>query len=136
VWPVPLAQVSPRPQLIFGIYLNFHRHKSLKNQYLPHSESKSYQLIPSNPAHQDLSNKTNNTFQFLRIIFQIRFNLIFSEEIIQYSRTFTPQVQMSWNQVHAPLPVESFPKTPRTWSEACWFSGSHNFKTKGNKVPS
>jgi hypothetical protein len=27
-----------------------------------------------------------------------RFNLIFSEEIIQYSRTFALQVQMSWNQ--------------------------------------
>jgi hypothetical protein len=49
VWPVPLAQVLSRPQLIFpskswlfGIYFNFH--KSLKNQYLPHSESKSYQI--------------------------------------------------------------------------------------------
>jgi hypothetical protein len=92
--------------------------------------------IPSNPAHQDLANNTNGTFQFLRIIFQLQFNLIFGEESIQYSRTFTPQVQMSWNQVHAPLPVESFPKAPRTWSEAYWFSGSHNFKTKENKVPS
>jgi hypothetical protein len=43
--------VLPRPQLIFpwktwffGIYLNFQRQKSLKNQYLPHSESKSYQI--------------------------------------------------------------------------------------------
>jgi hypothetical protein len=51
VWPVPLAQVLPRPQLIFpsktcffGIYLNFQLQKSLKNQYLPHSESKSYQI--------------------------------------------------------------------------------------------
>ncbi len=45
VWPVPLAQVLPHPQLIFpsktwffGIYLNFQWQKSLKNQYLPHSE--------------------------------------------------------------------------------------------------
>ncbi len=31
--------------LVFlGIYLNFQRQKSLKNQYLPHSESKSYQI--------------------------------------------------------------------------------------------
>jgi hypothetical protein len=50
-WPVPLAQVLPRPQLIFpsetwffGIYLNFQQQKSLRNQYLPHSESKSYQI--------------------------------------------------------------------------------------------
>ncbi len=51
VWPVLLAQVLPRPQLnfpsktwFFGIYLNFQQLKSLKNQYLPHSESKSYQI--------------------------------------------------------------------------------------------
>jgi hypothetical protein len=51
VWPVPLAQVFARPQLIFpsktwfcGIYLNFQQQKSLKNQYLPHSQSKSYQI--------------------------------------------------------------------------------------------
>jgi hypothetical protein len=41
-----MAQVLPHPQLIFpsktwviGIYLNFQQQKSLKNQYLPHSES-------------------------------------------------------------------------------------------------
>ncbi len=47
-WP----QVLPRPQLIFsfqnlvffGIYLNFQRQKPLKNQHLPHSQSKSYQI--------------------------------------------------------------------------------------------
>jgi hypothetical protein len=49
VWPVPLAQVLSRPQLIFpsktwffGIYLSFQWQKSLKNQYLSHSESKTY----------------------------------------------------------------------------------------------
>jgi hypothetical protein len=43
--------VLPRPQLIFPsktwfleIYLNFQQQKSLKNQYLPHSESKSCQI--------------------------------------------------------------------------------------------
>jgi len=52
-------------------------------------------------------------------------------------RTFAPQVQTSWNQSHAPLlVVESFPKTTRTWSEASQFGGSHNFKTKQNKLPS
>jgi hypothetical protein len=34
----------------FGIYLNFQRQKSLKNQYLPHSESKSYQINPLKPC--------------------------------------------------------------------------------------
>jgi len=50
-WLRLLAQVLPRPQLIFpsktwflGIYLNFWQQKSLKNQYLPQSESKSYQI--------------------------------------------------------------------------------------------
>jgi hypothetical protein len=49
-WMVSL-QALPRSQLIFpsktwffGIYLNFQQQKSLKNQYLPHSESKSYQI--------------------------------------------------------------------------------------------
>jgi hypothetical protein len=32
--------------------------------------------------------------------------------------TFAPEVQMSWNQAHAPLLIESFPKTPRTQFEA------------------
>ncbi len=51
MWRGPLAQVLPCPQLIFpsktwffGIYLNFQGQKSLLNQYLPHSESKSYQI--------------------------------------------------------------------------------------------
>jgi hypothetical protein len=57
-------------------------------------------IFPTTPkAH-------SNSFE----IFQLRFNLIFNEEIIQYSRTFAPQVQMSWNQAHAPFLVKSFPK--------------------------
>jgi hypothetical protein len=80
---------------------------------------------------EKISNNTTCTFQFLWS-FQLQFILIFSEEIIQYSRTFVPQVQTSWKQAHAPLIVESFPKTPRsrTWSEASQFSGSHSYKTK------
>ncbi len=49
-WMVDI-QVLQHPQLIFpsktwffGIYLNFQWQKSIKNQYLPHSESKSYQI--------------------------------------------------------------------------------------------
>ncbi len=120
-------QVVPSSQLIFPsktwffeIYLNFQWQKSLKNHYLPHSESKSYQINSIN---------TKGTFQFLWK-FQLWFNLIFSEEIIQYSRTLPLQVQMLWNQAHAPLLIESFPKTPRTQSDASWFDGSHNYKTK------
>ncbi len=51
VWPMPLTQVLPRPQLIFpsktcffGIYLNFQQQKSLLNQFLPHSKYKFYQI--------------------------------------------------------------------------------------------
>ncbi len=45
-----------------------------------------------------------------------------------------PQVQTSWNQAHAPLLVESFPKTPRTRSEASPFGGSRNYKTKQTEI--
>ncbi len=50
--------------------------------------------------------------------------------LIQYSKTFAPQVQRSGNQAHAPVLIESFQKTPRTWSEASRFRESHNYKTK------
>jgi len=67
-------------------------------------------MISLNPAHQDLSSNTKGAFQFLQN-FQLQFNLIYIKEIIQYSRTFALQVQTSWNQAHAPLLFESFPKT-------------------------
>jgi hypothetical protein len=63
--------------------------------------------------------------------------LIFNEKIIQYSRTFAPQVQTSWNQAHAPLLIESFPKRPRMRFEAFLFGGFDKYKqNKTNKVPS
>jgi hypothetical protein len=71
--------------------------------------SKKFHLI----AYQNLSKNTKGTFQFLRK-FQLQFNLVLSEKIIQYSKTFAPQVQRSGNQAHAPLLIESFQKTPRT----------------------
>jgi hypothetical protein len=58
-------------------------------------------------------NNTKGTFQFLQNI-QLGFNLIFTEEIIQYSRTSTQQVQTPWNQARAPLLLKSFPKRPGT----------------------
>jgi hypothetical protein len=63
--------------------------------------------IPLNPAHQDLP----TTFQFLQK-FRLWFNLIFSEKLIQYSRTSTLQVQPPSNQANAPLLLKSFPKRP------------------------
>jgi len=42
-------------------------------------------------------------------IFRYDFNLIFSEEIIQYSRTFASQDQTPWNQADdAPLLLRAF----------------------------
>ncbi len=131
VWHVLLAQVLPRPQLtfpsktwFFGIYLNFQLEKSLENQYLPHSESKSYQT-------NSIKSCSSRSFQQQ----QLGFNLIFSEKIIQYSRIPTLQVQMPWNQADAPLLLESFPKRLRTWYEASWFRGSHQYK-QTNYLPS
>jgi hypothetical protein len=63
VWPLPSVQVLPCSQLIFPS-----KQKSLKNQFLSHSESKFYQINSLNPAHQDLSNNTKDTFQFLQKI--------------------------------------------------------------------
>jgi hypothetical protein len=134
VWPVPLAQVLPHPQLIFPsktwVFWNLFEFSAAEITKKSISPTFWIQtLIPLNPAHQDLSNNTKGTFQFLWNC-RLRFNLIFSDEIIQYSRTFALQVQTSWNQAHAPLLIESFPRTPRTWSETSWFYGSHNYKTK------
>jgi hypothetical protein len=47
-------------------------------------------------------------------------------------------ISFAWNlTAHAPLLIKSFPKTPRTWSEASLFSGSHiHQQNKTNKLPS
>jgi hypothetical protein len=131
-----LAQVLPHPQLIFLPKPGFLEFIWVFNgRYLPHSKSKSYQINSIKSWSSRSFHKMKGTFQFLWN-FQLQFNLIFNGEIIQYSRTFAPQVQTSWNQAHAPLLVESFPKTQRTWSEASQFDGSHNYKIKQNKLPS
>jgi hypothetical protein len=107
------------------VFLEFIWIFSYKNHFkinIPHILNPSLtKCIPLNPAHQNLSNNTKGRFRFLRN-FELRINLIFREEIIQYSKTFALQVQTSWNQAHAPLLVKSFSKTPKT--------GFHNYKTK------
>ncbi len=133
-------QVLPHSQLIFPsktwflrIYSNFPWQKSLISAYLPHFESKSYQM---NPVKSCSSSSFQQHQRHIPISsnFQLRLNLIFSEKIIQYPRTFGPQIQMSWNQAHAPLLIKSFPKTPRTWSEASQLMDL--ITTKQNKLPS
>jgi len=122
--------------LVFWIFLNFQWQKSRKNQYLPHSESKSYQINSIKSSHQHLFNNIKGTFQFLHN-FQLQYKLFFNEKIIRYSRTFTLQVQTPWNQADAPLLLESFPKRPRTRFEASGFSESHKYKQNNtNKLPS
>jgi hypothetical protein len=117
----------PKPGLLefIWIFSCIHHLKSNISHILNPNFTK---WILLNPAHQDLSNNTKATFQFLWN-FQLWLNLILSHEISQYSRTFAPQVQTSWNQAHAPLLVKGFPKASRTWSEASWFGGSHNYET-------
>ncbi len=142
VWPVPLAQVLPRPQLIFPSktwFLEFIWIFSSKN-HLKINISHIFwiQISPNkfhwNPAHQDLSNNIKGTFQFLQN-FQLRFNLTFSEEIIQYSRTFALQVQMSWNQSSRCTPPRwKLSKDTKNTIWSIWFSRSHNYKT--NYLPS
>jgi len=68
----------------FGIYLNFQRQKLLRNQYLSPSESKSYQIN----SIKSCSSRSFQQYQRHISIPQLRFNLISSEEIIHYSRTF------------------------------------------------
>ncbi len=141
VWPVPLAQVLPCFQLIFpskSWYLEFiwiFSSRNYLNINISHILNPNLtKQTPLNPAHQDLSNNSQGTFQFLRN-FQLQLNLIFKWR--NHSRTSTLQVQMPWNQADAPLLLESFPKRRRTWSEASQFGGSHKYKTKQtNYIPS
>jgi hypothetical protein len=74
VWHVLLAQVLPRPQLIFHSKHGFlNLFEFLVTQITFKSISPTFILnpnltkqIPLNPDHQDLSNNTKGTFQFLR----------------------------------------------------------------------
>ncbi len=72
--------------------------------------------------------------------FELWFNLVFSEKIIQYSTTFALQVQTSHgNQAHAPPCLSrAFQRHQEHNLKHPPFSGSHNYKTKKtkqNKLP-
>jgi hypothetical protein len=139
--PVPLAKCYhvlnwfffPKPGFLEFIWI-FSCRNHLKVNISHTLNANLTKEISLNPAHQDRSNHTKGTFHFLQK-FQLQFNLIYSEEIIQYSRTFAPRVTSP--NVMEPSPPfldKRFPKTLRTWSEASWFGGSHN--KKQNKLPS
>jgi hypothetical protein len=133
-------QVIPHSQLIFPskawffrVYLNFQQQKSLKNQYLPHSESKSYQIN---------SIKSCSSRSFQQHQRHIPISLKFSAMILFYFQwknhsIFKNFCTTSPNGMEpgpwTPPRWES-PKTPRVRSEASWFGGSLKYKT--NKLPS
>jgi len=133
--------VLSHPQLIFpsktwffGIYLNFQQQKSLKNQYLPPSQCKPYQINSIKSYSSRSFQQHQRHIQFLRNV-QLRFNLIFCEEIIQYSRTFAPQLQKR----HGTKPIHP------CWSRTFQRHQEHDLKhpalvdlitTKQNKLPS
>jgi len=95
-----------------------------------HSESKSYQINSikscssrSFPPTPKAHSNSSETFRYDLIQF-------FSEEIIQYSRTFAPQVQMSWN-------LSSSRVFQRHQEHDLKHSGSVDLiTTKQNKIPS
>ncbi len=111
----------PKKQF-FGKLFEFSASKITSKSISPNSKSKSYQVNSINSSHQDIFKNTKCTFQFLSK-FQLRFNLIFSEEIIQYSKTFAPQVQTSWNQSPCtPPPQELSKETKNTiWDIMVWW---------------
>ncbi len=111
-------------QLVFSIDFSFTKpdvlefiwilrdRNELKIQYLPHFESKSYQINSikscASRSFQEPKAHSNSSEFFSYDLFQFSV-----EEIIQYSRTFAPQAQTPWNEAHAPILVESFPTTPK-----------------------
>jgi hypothetical protein len=136
--------IFPSKTWFFGIYLNFQWQKLLKNQCLPHSESKSYEKnsikscssrsFQEHKRHIPIPPKFSAMIWFTiqELLAHSNSSKTFSYDLIYYSRTFASQVQRSWNQAYAPLLIKSFPKTPRTQSEASWFSDL--ITTKQNKT--
>jgi len=93
--------------LVFWNLIEFSTAEITSKSNLPHSESKSYQINCIKSWSSRSFHNTEGTFQFLQN-FQLWFNLIFSEKMIQYTRTSTPQVQMPWNQADAPSSSRAF----------------------------
>ncbi len=70
---LPHSLIFPSKVWVLGIYLNFQWQKSLKNQYLPHSKSKIYQINSIKSCSSRSFQHTKGTFQFLQD-FQLWFN--------------------------------------------------------------
>jgi hypothetical protein len=87
-----------KPGFLEFIWIFSGRNHLKMSKYLPHSESKSYQI-------NSIKSCSSRSFQQHQRHIPIP-PKISAKKIIQYSRTFTLQVQTSWNQAHAPLLVE------------------------------
>jgi hypothetical protein len=133
--------VFPRPKLFFpsktwffGIYLNFQWQKSLKNQYLPHSEFKSYQ-INSIKSCSSRSFQQHQRHIPIPLNFQLRLNLI-SEKNHSIFKNFciiSPNV-MAPSPCTPPHWELSKDTTNTIWSiPVQWISYLQN-KTKPNKT--
>jgi hypothetical protein len=140
-----VAQALPRPQLsfpsktwCFGIHLNFRWQKSLSNQYLPHSESK---ILPNKFLHEILLIKIfpttpkahSNSSEILSydlIKFSVKKSFNIQELLHRKSKRSLNQKPMhlsSWRV---------FQRHQEHDLKHSGFSGSHNYKTKQNKLPS
>jgi hypothetical protein len=104
--------------------LGFQRQKSVQNQYLPHSQSKSYQI-------NSIKSCSSRSFQqhrrhipippkfpaMIEFNFQWRNHSIFKNFYTTSANAIKPS--------HAPFLLKSFPKRRRMPSEASRFGGSH-----------
>jgi hypothetical protein len=125
VWRVPLAQVLRCPRLIFPsknlVFWNLFEFSILKitskiniSHFL--NPNKSYQINSIKSCSSRSSQSHQKHISNSSEIFSYDLNLIFSLNIIQYSRTFalpSPNViKCHGTKAHAPLLIESFPKIP------------------------
>jgi hypothetical protein len=106
--------VLSRPQLIFpsktwffGIYWNFQQQKSLNNQYLSHSEFKSYQI-------NSIKSCSSRSFQH--------------QTHISVHLKFSAMILFNFRGRNHPIFKNFFATSPRTQSEASRFGGSHWYK--------
>jgi len=124
----PSVTTSSTDLFFLGIYLNFQWHKSRKNQYLPLSESKSYQIN---------SIKSYSSRSFEQHQRHISIPLKFSATIkFSVKKSFNIQEFLHYkSKHHGTKPMHpSSSKTPRTQSKASQFSGSHNCKNKTKQI--
>ncbi len=126
-WMVSL-QVLPCSQVIFpfktwffGIYFNFQWQKSITNQYLPHSESKSYQI-------NSIKSCSSRSFQQHQRHIPIPLKPSVKKSFNIQELLHPKSKCQGTKPIHPPCPELS--RDTKTWSKASWFSGSHNYKTK------